>query len=75
MSYRAETKALVKAAPSTLGVRLGKLAIKQNFSVQEIARTTGATRATVYSWISGRSEVTNSYRAAVKALILQLQNN
>lgn len=74
MSYHAKTKALVKDAPSSLGVRLGRLAIKHNFSVQEIAKTTGATRATVYSWISGKSEVTNSYRVAVKALILKIQN-
>ena len=72
MTYQAKTKALVKAAPRTLGVRLAKLAIKHNVSVQEVSAITGASRVTVYSWFSGGG-VTNSYRAAIKALILQLQ--
>jgi DNA invertase Pin-like site-specific DNA recombinase len=73
MTYQTKTKALVKAAPSTLGVRLAKLAIKHGFSVQRISKATGASRVTVYNWFSGGG-ITNAYQQAVKKLILRLKN-
>ena len=71
MTYQAKTKALVKAAPRTLGVRLAKLAIKHDVSVQQIAEKTGASRVTVYSWFAGGG-ITNAYQAAVQKLVLRL---
>ena len=53
MSYRSKTKARVRAAPLTLGSRMGRRAIYLDISVQELAALTGATRRTVYSWLFG----------------------
>ena len=72
MTYQAKTKAAVKAAPNSLGKRLAKLAIKHDFSVQKIAKTTGASRVTVYHWFLGGT-VTNAYQAAVNKLVLRLK--
>ena len=73
MSYHASTKALVKVTSKELGARLGKLAVSKGLSVLQIARLTGASRTTVYSWFAGRG-VTNSYRYVVKELIKTLQH-
>lgn len=73
MSYHQKTKERVKEAGRGLGARLGKLAVKHGFSVQEIAEKTGASRVTVYSWITG-GNVTNAYKSAVLALIEKLRN-
>lgn len=73
MSYHETTRQQLKDAPRTLGVRLGRLAIRKRISVQEIAAKTGASRTTVYNWFSGGG-VTNAYKASVQALIQELQN-
>lgn len=73
MPYHSNTRQLLKHAPSTLGVRLGRLAIRKKVSVQEIAAKTGASRTTVYNWFSGGG-VTNAYKDRVQALITELQN-
>jgi transcriptional regulator with XRE-family HTH domain len=75
MPYFQKTKDGVrarKAANAPLGVRLAKLAVKLDFSVIEIAKKTGASRTTVYSWFSGKG-VTNAYKAAVTNLIAELK--
>lgn len=73
MSYHSTTRLLLKSAPSSLGVRLGRLAIRKNKSVQDIAARTGASRTTIYSWFAG-GNVTNAYRAPVEALIKELRS-
>lgn len=73
MPYQQKTKNRVKQAGRGLGARLGKLAIKHGVSVQEIAEKTGASRTTVYSWISG-GNVTNAYKPAILTLLEALQN-
>jgi len=72
MAYHAHIIERVKKAPCSLGAQLGRLAIKHKVSVQEVARRTGASRVTVYSWFSGGG-VTNAYQPAVKKLIETLK--
>jgi hypothetical protein len=71
MSYHTTTKHALHKAPNTLGVQLGRIAVRKGISVVYIASNTGATRATVYNWFSGR-EVTNAYKRAVENLIATL---
>ena len=61
-----------RATNAPLGVRLAKLAVKLDFSVIDIAKKTGASRTTVYSWFAGRG-VTNAYKASVTNLIAELK--
>jgi transposase len=68
MSYHTNTKAALKAAPTTLGVRLGRVAIRKGISVLDIAHHTGASRATVYNWFVG-GNVSNAYRQRVEQLL------
>ena len=44
-----------KADKRKLGVRLGRLCIKQDVPVAVVARTMGVTRTTVYNWFCGAS--------------------
>lgn len=72
MSYHAHTKANIKLAAKTLGSKLGRLAIRRQLSVVQIAKLTGSSRTTVYSWFAGKG-VTNAYRRPVADLINKLR--
>lgn len=72
MPYHANTKATIKLAAKTLGSQLGRLAVKKQMSVVQIAQLTGASRTTVYSWFAGKG-ITNAYRHAVANLINKLR--
>ena len=75
MPYFTKTKDGLRArktANAPLGVRLAKLAVKLDFSVIDIAKKTGASRTTVYSWFAGRG-ITNAYKSAVTSLIEELK--
>lgn len=72
MTYHTTTRALLKAAPSSLGVRLGRAAMRSKTSVQDIAALTGASRSTIYSWFAGKG-VTNAYKRTVEDLIKTLR--
>lgn len=73
MAYHKTTLLALKTAPSSLGVRLGRLAIRKKVSVQEIANRIGASRPTIYSWFMGHG-VSNAYKERVQALIKEFQN-
>ena len=73
MPYHYRIKKQLQTAPRTLGVCLGRLAIRKKVSVQEIATKTGASRTTVYNWFSGGG-VTNAYKERVQALIQELKS-
>jgi hypothetical protein len=73
MPYHATTKALLRVRSRQLGSRLGRAAVKNALSVQQIAQLTGASRTTVYSWFSGGT-VTNAYRRTVERLVHQLNS-
>lgn len=75
MPYFQKTKDGVrklKLANAPLGVRLAKLAVKKDLSVIEIAKRTGASRTTIYSWFAGKG-VTNAYKKTVTDLIAELK--
>lgn len=67
MAYRERTKELVKAAPLTLGSRLGRRAVHLGVSVIDLARFTGATRKTCYNWLFG-GYVIPAYQERVTSL-------
>lgn len=66
--YRPTTVLRVKALPRTLGTQLARAALRKKLSVIQIAKATGATRATVYNWYFGKG-VTAYYRPRVEQLI------
>jgi predicted transcriptional regulator len=67
MNYRQHVRDAVQTGGDSLGPKLGRAAVRINFSVVLIAAVTGATRATIYSWFYG-NEVSNAYRTAVTRL-------
>ena len=69
MSYSVKTVKAVKASPKTLGSQLGRWAVHLDFSVIRIAQVTGASRQTVYNWITGKNTVLGPYRPAVERLL------
>jgi len=73
MPYHSSTRRILKDAPATLGVRLGRLALRKRVSVQDIAKRVGASRPTIYNWFTG-SNVSNAYKERVAALIKEIQN-
>ena len=73
MAYHFITRQYLKTAPSSLGVRLGRSAVRRGVSVQDIAKRIGASRPTIYSWFAGGA-VSNAYRERVLALIKELKN-
>jgi len=53
------TRYLIEAnseAPDTLGVRLGKWAIKHDVPASQVALEFGVSRQTVYNWFMGKHE-------------------
>ena len=74
LGYSAEVKALVAKAPKTLGNQLGRWSVHHAFSVSRIAKVTGATRQTVYSWITG-GQVRQGYHDRVKFLLELLRTS
>ena len=69
MSYSVKTVNTVKAAPKTLGNQLGRWAVHLDFSVARIAYLTGASRQTVYNWITGKHTVIGPYQPRVEKLL------
>jgi predicted transcriptional regulator len=67
MKYRQHIRDAVATSGNTLGTKLGRAAVRLDFSVVRIAELTGATRATVYSWFYG-NEVSNAYKPTVTRL-------
>jgi hypothetical protein len=59
-------------AQQNTGLLLARLIKRHNMSIPKVADFTGATRATVYNWCSGKG-VSPAYRAVVLKLIARLQ--
>ena len=68
MPYSPTTVYTINRGPRNLGNTLGRLAVAIDFSVLRIAKATGASRQTVYNWLSG-GEVIVPYRPLVEQLI------
>lgn len=75
MSYSVKTLNTVKAGRKTLGNQLGRWAVHLDFSVVRIAKVTGASRQTVYNWITGKNTVLGPYRPAVERLLAILMQS
>lgn len=68
MTYSVKTVYAVRNAPKSLGNTLGRLAVSLDFSVLRLAKATGASRQTVYTWMLG-GNVLNPYQPRVERLI------
>ena len=68
MAYSEKIVSAVGAGEPTLGNRLGRWAVHLNVPVTKIARSTGATRQTVYNWFYG-GEVAPAYHKNVQCLV------
>lgn len=66
--YSASIKSAIAKSPRTLGTELGRRAIALDFSVIRIAKAVGATRQTVYNWLTGNAEVSPAYEEKVRKL-------
>jgi DNA-binding XRE family transcriptional regulator len=53
-----------------LGVRLGRVCIKHNISVADVASTLGVSRQTVYNWFIGGSNPQKTMTPSVQALLV-----
>jgi transposase len=62
-------EANAKADTTMLGVRLGKMCIKQGVSVIDIANHLKISRTAVYNWFTGLNDVSSQYEQEVKNLI------
>lgn len=71
MSYHTNTRVALQSAPNTLGVRLGRVAVRKGLSVSYLSAKIGASRATIYQWFLG-SSVSNAYRRPVEQLLKEL---
>ncbi len=67
--YSSKLKAAIARAPRGLGSELGRRAVRIDFSVIRIAKAVGATRQTVYNWLTGGADVSPAYEARVRALL------
>lgn len=63
-----------KADKRKLGVRLGRVCIKQDIPVSVVAERMGVTRASVYNWFTGASNPQASLTSRVEAYIDALEN-
>lgn len=68
MAYSQKIKDTIDNAPKSLGNQLGRWAVHLDFPVTKIAKSTGATRQTVYNWFGG-GEVAPAYRGSVQGLV------
>jgi hypothetical protein len=74
MAYSEKIRSTIENSPKTLGNILGRWAVHLDFPVTKIAKSTGATRQTVYNWFDG-GEVAPSYRGVVQALVDIMQTS
>ena len=61
------------ASREMLGVRLGKLCIKQGISVIDIAAHFDISRTAVYNWFTGLNDVSSKYENEVTKYIQKLK--
>jgi DNA-binding phage protein len=62
-------KANQDASKSLLGVRLGKMCIREEIPVVSIAQDLGVSRQTIYNWFSGTSSPMGATAIRVEAFI------
>ena len=60
-----------EASNSMLGVKLGRVCIRKEVPVTEVALHLGVSRQTVYNWFMGMHEPTETLSDAIKKLIAE----
>lgn len=60
------------ANPILLGVQLGKVCVKHNISVSDVAEFFGVSRVTVYNWFKGKTIVGGKHVEKIQKLIAKL---
>lgn len=63
-----------QADVSNLGVRLGRVCIKNGVPVTDVANALGVSRQTVYNWFGGTSVPTVLLRGPILKLIAKYSN-
>jgi transcriptional regulator with XRE-family HTH domain len=58
-----------QASRASLGVKLGRVCIKQEIPVAEVSSQLGVSRQTVYNWFQGTHEPHPALTDAVRALL------
>lgn len=64
-----------EADPSLLGVKLGRVCIKKNVPVSDVAKELGVSRQTIYNWFVGESSPQNLVVDAVEQLLAKLNHS
>ncbi len=74
MSYGYTTRIGIlnrQASRSLLGVKLGRVCIKNDVPVAEIASRLGVSRQAVYNWFVGTHEPNDNLTESIKELIIE----
>ena len=73
MSYGYTTRIdrLNKEATPTLGVKLGRVCIKKDVPVSEVASRLGVSRQTIFNWFMGTHEPNEELTETIKELITE----
>lgn len=65
-------RAVNSADTSKLGVVLGNLCIEKDIPASDVAQYFGVTRATIYNWFKGTTNVPPSHQEAVAKVVAQM---
>jgi transcriptional regulator with XRE-family HTH domain len=60
------------ANPNLLGVKLGKICIKRDLPVSDVAEFFGVSRVTIYAWFRGKTVVSGKHADKMQKLITKL---
>ena len=61
------------ASARSLGVKLGRICIKQGVPVAEVAESLGVSRQSVYYWFSGKTNPSVHTVARIEKFIIRLE--
>lgn len=61
-----------EANPKLLGVKLGRLCVKKDIPVSDVAEYFGVSRVTVYAWFRGQTVVSGKHADKMQKLVQQL---
>jgi DNA-binding transcriptional regulator YiaG len=62
------------ADPKNIGVLLGRLCIKKEFPVADVAEHLGVSRMTVYNWFSGRMKPRSNTGQKIQEMLLKFSD-
>lgn len=60
------------ANPNLLGVKLGKICVKKDIPVKDVAEFFEVSRVTVYAWFRGKTVVSGKHADKMQKLITKL---